>query len=197
MHAYLIIGSGIGLKTKIEEKTKQGKTVEFLFTKISDVRELSKFTKFKLTEKTAIVLKDFDSASEEAQNAFLKALEEPQENLTYILTVNNIDHVLATIVSRCEVIEVQSEKLEIKSEDKDQISKFINAEVGEKLKITSTINKRDEGTHFIKNLILVTHETFLEKPEMANIMENANKTLRNLEANGNVQLQLTNFVINF
>ena len=71
------------------------------------------------------------------------------------MTVTNIDRVLPTIISRCEVIETKNEKFVVKNEDKEEISKFINAEVGEKLKTISTINKRDEGTYFIKNLIFL------------------------------------------
>ncbi len=108
MHAFLLLGEGISLKEKIEEKTKelQGVPIEFPFAKVADVRDLASFTKFKLTQNSVIILKNFDAANEEAQNAFLKALEEPQENLTYILTATNIDKILPTIASRCQIIEM-------------------------------------------------------------------------------------------
>src|SRR5260221_2078148 len=191
MDAYLIVGQA-------EEYIKQlkGKIVEFPFVKIADVRELARFTRLKLIEKTVIVLRDFDKASEEAQNAFLKALEEPQENLTYILTATNIEKILPTIVSRCEVEEVYGISYIVSSENKEKYNNFIKADTGGKLKIISAINKRDEAIEFVKNLIISVHEMFLENPEMVGLIEAANKTLTNLEANGNVTLQLTNFVVN-
>ncbi|SRR5258708_4654119 len=191
MHAYLIVGQADEFIQNFDAKK-----IDFPFSKIADVRELTRFTKFKLSEKTAIILRDFDKANEEAQNAFLKALEEPQENLIYILTASNIDRVLPTIASRCEVIEVVGGKQQMANEDKKKIQEFWDGEVGEKLKIISVINKRDEAIEFVKNLIIGGHEMFLENFEMAGMMESANQTLRNLEANGNVQLQLTNFVVN-
>jgi len=193
MHAFLIISQNPdSIQKKIDEFS--GTKIEFPFEKVGDVRELTKFTRLKVTEKTVIVLKNFDHSNEESQNAFLKSLEEPQDNLTYVLTSNNIDRVLPTIVSRCEVIELGTSNLEINENEKKEVLEFIDAGIGEKLKKISTINKRDEAISFIKNLILVGHEVFLEKPQFSHFLDSANKTQENLEANGNVQLQLTSFV---
>ncbi len=189
MHAFLVVGEADNYINSLS-----GKKIDFGLSGIDDVRELNNFTKLKISEETIIVVKDFDKANEETQNAFLKALEEPQEKLKYVLTVQNIDRVLQTIVSRCEVVDVYSMPNVVSSEDREKTEKFTNLPVGEKLKITSKINKREEAVEFVKNLILVNHEIFLKNPEMMNFLGNANKTLMNLEANGNVQLQLTNFV---
>src|SRR5258708_17137354 len=110
MHAFLIVGRGDEFIENFDAKK-----LIFPILKIADVRNLSNFTRLKLTEKTAIVIKDFHMASEEAQNAILKSLEEPQQNLYYILTAENTESVLPTIISRCEVIEVQSSKFEDES----------------------------------------------------------------------------------
>ncbi len=190
MHAFLVIGEADNYINSLF-----GKKIDFGLSGIDDVRELNSFTKLKISEETIIVVKDFDKATEETQNAFLKALEEPQEKLKYVLTVQNIDKVLQTIVSRCEVVDVCSMPNAVSSEDREKTEKFTNLPIGEKLKITSKINKREEAVEFVKNLILVNHGIFLKNPEMMNFLSNANRTLMNLEANGNVQLQLTNFVV--
>ena len=52
------------------------------------------------------------------------------------------------------------------------------------------IKDRDEAIRYIKNLIYLDHE----KNDFKN-MENYLQTLQNLKANGNVSLQLTNFVV--
>jgi DNA polymerase-3 subunit delta' len=52
-------------------------------------------------------LPDFQRASEEASNALLKTLEEPSEKVILLLTANNQETLLPTIVSRCEVIRLR------------------------------------------------------------------------------------------
>lgn len=199
MHAYLVVGNNQNsVEGKILELTKKlnVKRFDFSVQKISDVRELNKFTNLSLTEKTAIIIKNFDGAGEEAQNAFLKNLEEPQENLSYILTAKNEDSVLPTIASRCTLMEVESSRLEVGMEVEVRIMEFVNASPGEKLQITSKITKRDEAIDFVKDVLIVLHEKFKNDPELLPTIEAAANTLRNLELNGNVQIQLTNFIVN-
>lgn len=198
MHAYLIVGRETGVNEKIQEKARelQAKIFEFPLLKIANARELNNFTKLKVTEKSAIVARNFDRATEETQNAILKQLEEPQENLYFILTATNIEKVMPTILSRCEIIDIGYSISDIKSKDKEKAKEFMDFEIGEKLVTISKINKRDAAIEFMRDLISASHELFLEDSNMVIFMENANKTLRNLEANGNVALQLTNFVIN-
>jgi DNA polymerase III delta prime subunit len=190
MHAHLITGSSEDYILNITSK-------KFFFPlkKVNDLKELKDFTKLQLTEETAIIIQDFDEATEETQNAFLKLLEEPQKKLSFIITAKNIDNVLPTIVSRCEVIEIQSSKLEFSEDDKEKYNNFMDSKVGNKLSIISKINKREDGINFIKNLIFIAHESLKENPSLILFLENATKTLKALEANGNVQLQLTNFVV--
>ena len=197
MHAFLFVGQESFLDPKIKEKVVSlgARLLEFPLAKVSDVRELGGFTKLKVSEKTVILIKDFDKATVEAQNAFLKALEEPQENLSYILTAHDIDEVLATIASRCEVTEIGGE-YRVEGEEKKKAEKFINYKVGEKLQVISYITKREEAIGFLENVIVVGHENMVKNSEEYQLVDEAVKTLKNLEANGNVSLQLTNFVVN-
>lgn len=50
------------------------------------------------------VLLDLQAASDEAQNALLKTLEEPPPQVVLLVTARSVEAVLPTIVSRCEVI---------------------------------------------------------------------------------------------
>src|SRR5216684_2561304 len=128
MHAFLVIGDGQNYIDKFE-----GRKLEFPFSKVEDVRELNSFTRLKVNEKKVIVIKDFDNATIVAQNAFLKALEEPQENLSYILTAKDINSILPTIVSRCEIIEFSASSLKLSGEEKEKIDNFINGKIGDRL----------------------------------------------------------------
>lgn len=52
--------------------------------------------------KKVFIIREIDKAMEQAQNKLLKTLEEPENNVYFILTTSNVDLVLPTIRSRCE-----------------------------------------------------------------------------------------------
>lgn len=56
--------------------------------------------------KTVIIMTGIENMRTEAANAFLKLLEEPSENLMFILTTQNTEALLPTIISRCQHIQL-------------------------------------------------------------------------------------------
>lgn len=74
--------------------------------KIEKIRELIYQASLKPYEarKKVFIINDAECLREEAQNAFLKLLEEPPKNHILILTSGNIAGLLATILSRCKVL---------------------------------------------------------------------------------------------
>ena len=200
MHAYLIIGTNSeevkGSSRKLAEKLK-AKILEFPISKISETRELRNITKLSFNSPTAILINNVDEATEEAVNAFLKNLEEPQENISYILTASSLAAVLPTIISRCQVIKISNKQIG-KSTNKDA-EKFLKLTTGEKLALIDKIKDRGEAKIFVQNLIEVLHFNLLNsaktKLKIVMDLEILIKTLNNLKSNGNVQLQLTNMVI--
>ncbi len=56
-----------------------------------------------LSDKRIVIIDEFDKATDSAQNAFLKTLEEPSKDNTIILIVENFKSILDTIKSRCQV----------------------------------------------------------------------------------------------
>jgi DNA polymerase III subunit delta' len=76
---------------------------------IDDVRDLQQqlaLTPFEGEWRVAILC-DFERATPEAANAFLKTLEEPAPQVVLILTATNADDLPATIVSRCQVLSLR------------------------------------------------------------------------------------------
>lgn len=201
MHAYLIVGSNKGL---VEERLGKlfrrlkAKRLEYPLTKIKEVRELESFTKLAVDAPTAVEIRDIDTASTEALNAFLKNLEEPQENLFYILTATSVHNLPGTIVSRCQIIKVGGKK-ELKSKTKKEIISFAKKNKVGQLRQTSRIWNRQDAVSFIENYILVLHGLLIDSADghssLAKNIKRAGQTLNNLKTNGNVQLQLTNFVL--
>jgi len=60
--------------------------------------------------KTVIIMTGIENMREEAANAFLKLLEEPSENLMFLLTTSHTEALLPTIISRCQHIQLSSLK---------------------------------------------------------------------------------------
>lgn len=73
--------------------------------KIDQVRDmLSQLKRYPLEQgRRAVLLEDFDHFTHAAQNALLKAIEEPDEATVFILTAVNEKAVLPTILSRCRL----------------------------------------------------------------------------------------------
>lgn len=192
MHAFLLIGSNNEeLKTKSEELAKKlhAKIMDFPLAKIEDVRDLNNLLRLSFNEPTLIVSENIEGATEEALNAFLKNLEEPQENIYFALTAPSVRKVLPTIVSRCQIIKVQGEKHVLQNDDVEQ---FLDMKSSQKLAFFDKIRDRNEAIDFIESLIFFLHD----KGDLTN-MEMLIKTRACLKANGNVNLHLTNLVAHY
>ncbi len=71
--------------------------------KINSIREINKIISLNYDEVNyrGIIISDAEKMSTEAQNAFLKNLEEPPEGIVFILITSQPDKLLSTIKSRC------------------------------------------------------------------------------------------------
>ena len=167
-------------------KKQKSKLFEYPVKTIKEVRELEKFTKLKLTQPTTIYIEGIDKASLPTLNAFLKTLEEPQENLYFVLTTTRLNDVIPTIISRSHVIEIEK-KRKLTDDDKKNALAFINSDISKKLATISDIRDRNDAIHFLENIILLIHEELQEsnkKEEDADIAEMADAALGAIKANG-------------
>lgn len=73
---------------------------------IDAVREIILYasTKTYISEKRVVIVKNAEMMRKEGANSFLKILEEPPSNTLFILTADNPNYILPTIVSRCQSI---------------------------------------------------------------------------------------------
>ncbi len=71
---------------------------------IAEVKQVLSEIKIYNSQKRIFYFPSFDASSLEAQNALLKVLEEPPENVLFVLTSSSISRLLPTIVSRTKVI---------------------------------------------------------------------------------------------
>lgn len=88
---------------KIVEPEKNAITIE-------QIREVNNFLKLKTSGKTdfkrAVIFENIELMGIEAQNAFLKNLEEPPKDTIIILTCSNPKAILSTITSRVQQINI-------------------------------------------------------------------------------------------
>lgn len=96
------------LRDKVEFKNFK-KTIS-----VSDIRELNIeiSKKPEICENKVILIYDSQKMSEEAQNAFLKTLEDCHRNVFIIMLCTNINNILNTIISRCVVIKFKTMEFE-------------------------------------------------------------------------------------
>ncbi len=189
MHAFLFTGtSKDDFKNEINSlaATLYAKIMEFNLNKIEDVRNLNDILRLSFSSPTLVVAKNIENATTEAMNAFLKNLEEPQEQVYFALTTSNKSAVLPTIISRCQIIKIKFQNPEIK----DNIPEFINANAGLKLKIADKIKDRSLALNFLENCI-----KYLQLQKEYKYMDTILTTLNNIKANGNISLQLTALVV--
>lgn len=115
---------------------------------------------FKGTTK-AIILKDAQNLTIEAQNAMLKMLEEPPTHAIILLAATAKEDLLPTIQSRCKIIHSTQKQPVVDQEKAAQIQKTIqqlaSLPIGEKLKLAQDNGKtKEDAQHWLYDLILET-----------------------------------------
>lgn len=119
-HALLLTGKiGVGLKTIAQVlareiaqtniviiEPKLHNTQKTLTINIEDIRNLHELTRARRNDNFVIIIDDADQMTNDAPQAFLKLLEEPVQNIFYILTSHNTARLPETIRSRTQIIEI-------------------------------------------------------------------------------------------
>ncbi len=99
-----------------------------------------------------IIIKDADTLTEEAANAFLKILEEVPNRTIFILTTSKIDAILSTIRSRCYQIEFRiltaEEIRKLIPEAMEWVLQMANGSVTRGLKLMSRSTQEIRNTAF-------------------------------------------------
>lgn len=71
---------------------------------VDQIRELISILRTYAINRRVIIIDEADSMTEPSQNAFLKALEEPNKNTNFILVAKNPKLMLDTVRSRCQTL---------------------------------------------------------------------------------------------
>lgn len=138
------------------------------------------------------ILENIENATKEAMNSLLKILEEPIPGIYAIFTTKNINRVLPTIQSRCQVIDIKPlNKLELK---KELIRDGINEEDANILiKLVSNIDDAkalyDDRFEYMKlQVINFIEDMFFKKDNL--VINTHTNLLKNYKAKEDIRLFL-------
>lgn len=145
------------------EKDTSAKTTQSIG--IDEVKQMQKKIFFKpiKSEQKAVIIEDAHLLTHEAQNALLKVLEEPPTNTILILASNTKEALLPTILSRCQVIELEQTQPKLTEKAKQDLVEFIEnlstMSVGDKLKKAELLAKdKDKALVWVEKMLLVLRE---------------------------------------
>jgi DNA polymerase-3 subunit delta' len=127
-----------------------------LWIKKEQLEELQKdFSKKPVeSDKKVYIIYEVEKLNKSAANSLLKFLEEPEEGIIAILITNNINLVISTIVSRCQIINFKKNNVEeyINSLDNKENS-TIDKIMFSVFKITNQNNITKENIEFANNVV--------------------------------------------
>ncbi len=171
MHAYLVTGPS---SEKRQEQTSHLLDTHAItpfnrlaFTpnpshKIDTVREIIHSLTIRTGKKgqmRGVVIEDAHLMTPEAQNAFLKTLEEPPEDTIIILTAPREDLLLPTIVSRCVLITTPAGAPDVDYKKQEELFRELKkAGIGEKIKFLEKLGRnREETLAFVEGQLALIH----------------------------------------
>jgi len=231
--SYLIIG---GTKEERKQKAQELSNSQFLISNfdtisvegetsigIDQIRALGHQLSLKPynSPAKAAIIHPGEILTIEAQNALLKTLEGPPaggENSILILTVPQIDALLPTVVSRCQIIRLPSKsEITLTKEEFESVfrllSSVLQGGVGERLKFAARLGKNKEEVKmwlgeqifFWREILLYKlgvggrlckkEFKFLTAAQIIKIIKNLEKTRSLIEQNVNPRLALEVFLL--
>ena len=123
---------------------------------VAQIRQVNNFLSLKsyYGNYKAVIIENADRMNIEAQNSFLKTLEEPKGNTLIILLSSRPDTLLPTIFSRCQTVSflplVKYQASDIQKKSLQELLPIIHSELATKFQYAKKVNL--EGNNF--NVIL-------------------------------------------
>lgn len=143
---------------------------------IEDIKQMQKkiFLKPIKSKLKAIIIDEAELLTIEAQNALLKILEEPPEHTIIILSSETQETLLPTILSRCQLIQLEEEQQTLSEKEREELQIFLEEfsrwGIGERLKKAEQLAKdKEKAIEWITKLIIVSRE---------NMLQSNNKTMK-------------------
>ena len=177
-------------------KTKKDIIINIYPTKteysIEQIKEIVRETIIYQPYKRIYVLENFNYSSQEAQNAFLKTLEESINNIQFILTASSVHQLLPTIISRVKVINLNKNiKIQIDKKIEKIFEDFIKNNSMNILNLDEiNIGSKTKALELL-NQIIVFFRNRIHKDKKAIIILKKILSIKPLLENNNLNPQLT------
>jgi hypothetical protein len=171
--------------------------------KIETVRELTAdmgFGGYK-SENRLFLVNRVDTASLPAQNALLKTVEEPPTGVHLILTALDLDAVLPTIQSRCQVVRLTQAAVQTDlAPAAEWYQQFINVPAGQTIALVdewgsdraAALERLGALTRYLSQRL--THQP---TPQLLSQLSKLNTAITQLKKNANVKLALDQCFLGF
>lgn len=155
-----------------------------------------------------VLIPEAERLTLEAQNALLKTLEEPPKDTFIVLTVDNQNALLPTILSRAQVINKKRPVKLLKNKKRELaclVRKIVKASPGERILLAEKYSEtREEAKIFCQDLLLFWHQLLISPGKKLNLSpQTINQALKKtqkakllIKKNVNVRLALENLFLN-
>lgn len=156
-----------------------------------------------------VVIKEMEKATVEAGNALLKLLEEPPPDTCIILCADNLNKLLPTVISRCQIISDYND-LGVGNLDTDKTIRLIKnvlfSSSGNRLFLSVNLAKSKEETlELLKSIIFVlerkirepVNELNLTRSDLASLIEKTIAAVKYIEKNVNYKAVLDILLLGF
>lgn len=169
---------------------------------IAQVQEMLNTLTTKQLVDRFVLIRPAELLGEEAANAILKALEEPQEKVHFVLVTSNPSELLPTILSRAVLYTWRggfSAITEINADDKTKAlaKRLLVAKPTELVELAETLTKKKDGVRESVLLVLgvtieMAYKSYLitKKPVFLEKIPKFVQAYENIAANGHIKLHL-------
>jgi hypothetical protein len=158
----------------------------------------------------AVIIRQAHCLNTDAQDAFLKILEEPKGNVVFLLLTNQPDRLLPTVLSRCcKIFFPSNVDLEIESNKAQEFQKVIKGNLAQRFAYAQALLGKEEKAEqyaatkgelvswlsFLR-ICLISEKYDYDKPSCLRAISAAQRALYLLEnTNANQKLNIENFLI--
>lgn len=129
---------------------------------IDQIREIHRFVVNAPFNKI-VIINQFNTAKKEAQNAFLKTLEEHCDNTHFVLVCSTAYGLLPTIESRCHVVRFQADFLEVTHKSKSERENILMLRSIEEALDASCGIKKEAYIDVVDSAIMMSHASIIDE----------------------------------
>ncbi|MBI3486379.1 hypothetical protein HY025_05585 [Candidatus Daviesbacteria bacterium] len=127
-----------------------------------------------------------------AQNSLLKTLEELPEQALFYLGVDNLDSLLPTIISRCQ-IEILNNQPEQTQDFSSEIEQLLEMNIEDRFKF---IEKLEQKQEFLAGLVVFYRNKLHSSPNLVNLVKQLLQAEQWSKANVNIRTILEYLMLN-